>query len=52
MHLQYELHHLRVNQAVNRLSVHVGDQVSLPEPRLMSRTPVLHMLREKKRKGE
>ncbi|TNN74721.1 hypothetical protein EYF80_015039 [Liparis tanakae] len=41
----YELHHLRVDQPVDRLPVHLGDEVSLPQPRFVGRAAVLHMLR-------
>lgn len=52
-YLQYELHHLGVNQAMDRLSVDVRDEVSLPQPRLMGRTSLLHMLRARReREGE
>jgi len=45
LYLQDELHHLCVDQPVNRLSVDLGDQVSLPQPRIVGRTADLHMLR-------
>lgn len=46
-YLQYELHHLGVDQTVDRLAVDMGDEVALPEPRLVSWTALLHVLRVK-----
>lgn len=45
MYLQYQLHHLCVNQTVNRLSINLGDQVPLPQTCILGRTAILHMLR-------
>lgn len=45
LYLQDELHHLGVDQAVDRLTVHVGDQVALLEAGVVRRAALLHMLR-------
>lgn len=52
LYLQDQLHHLCVNQPVNRLSVDVGDQVSLSEPRLVGRTALLHVLKASREEEE
>ena len=44
-----DLHHLRVHQAVDRLSVDVGDQIPLPQAGIVGRTLGLHMLREREK---
>lgn len=44
-YLQDELHHLGVDQAVDRLAVHVGDQVALLEAGVVRRAALLHMLK-------
>lgn len=46
MYLDDELHHLGVNQTVDRFSVNVCDQVALSEPRLVGRAAVLHVLKD------
>ena len=43
-HLQNELHHFCVDQSMDRLSVHMGDEVTGAKPRLMGGPTVLYML--------
>lgn len=45
VYLQNQLHHLSVNQTVNRFPVDVGDQVSLPQTCFVGWTSLFHMLR-------
>lgn len=40
------MHHLCVHQAMNRLLIHMCDQVSLPEPGAVGWTSLLHVLQK------
>ena len=44
-HLENELHHLGVDQPVDRLSVHMGDEVTGAQSRFLGGAFVLHVLR-------
>ncbi len=43
-HLQQKLHHIGVHQTLDALSIHVSDEVTSPQPGLMSRTAVFNAL--------
>lgn len=44
LYLQQQFYHLRVDQALDRLPVHVGDEVSCAETCLVSWAALLHTL--------
>lgn len=49
LYLQEQFYHLRVDKALDRLSVYVGDEVSSAETCLVSWTALLHALLKQQR---
>lgn len=51
-HLQNELHHFCVDQSMDRLAVHMGDEVTSTKPRLVGWSTILYMLGLDRTNGE
>lgn len=48
-YLQQQLHDVPVNQTQHGLAVHVGDEITRPQPRFLRRAPFFHALQPKHR---